>query len=136
MNTRVKDDKAIAEAKERITQEFVNKYYEFLEDVPNGGSKEFGKKYGILLTDEGIAHHKKDTMKNFLWYQQNIFTGRYIHGWEEAGYSKCVIWDLYHDGFFAYTYYSNYRARSTGRSEWYYIPQRVAKEIYKANKRA
>lgn len=27
----------IAQAKARITEEFISRYYEFLEDVPNGG---------------------------------------------------------------------------------------------------
>lgn len=125
----------IEQAKARITEEFISRYYEFLEDVPNGGSKEFGWKYGILLTEEGIRNHSKDTMKNLIWFQQNIFTGRWLPMWVKEGYTKNVIWDLNNEGFLSYQVYSNGMARASNRTDWYYIPQRIAKEIYREHKR-
>ena len=126
----------VEEARNSIKAEFINRYYEFLEDVPNGGTMEFGRKYGILLTEDGIKNHSKDTMKNLLWYQQNIFSGRWLPKWVEAGYSKHVIWDLSNEGFLSYQMYSNHMARATGRTDWYYISQRVARDIYKEHKAA
>ena len=124
----------ITAARGKITAEFIDRYYEFLNDVPNGNTRDFGWKYGIMLTDEGIKNHTKDTMKNFLWYQQKIFAGRWLPKWIEAGYTKQVIWALHNEGFLSYQMYSNHMARASGRTDWYYISQRIAKEIYKEHK--
>ena len=118
-------------AKDRIKEEFIDRYYDFLKDVPNGETKEFGTKYGILLTEEGIRNHSRDTMKNMLWFQQRIFNGRWLPLWVKEGYSKQVIWDLCNKGFLSYQMYSNGMARASNRTDFYYISQRVAKEIYK-----
>lgn len=107
----------------------------FWKMCQTGGSKEFGWKYGILLTEEGIRNHSKDTMKNLIWFQQHIFTGRYLPMWVEEGYTKNVIWDLNNEGFLSYQMYSSGMARASNRTDWYYIPQRTAKEIYREYKR-
>ena len=126
-------DEALA-AKEAISREFLERFREFLQDVPNGGTWDFGKKYGFTLTEKGIQDHSKDTIKNLMWFQSRVFSGRYIPDWEKAGYSRKVIWDLANQGFLSCQEYSNWNARATGRTSFYYISQKVAKEIYKSEK--
>ena len=121
-------------AKEKISKEFLDRFDEFLQDVPNGGTWDFGKKYGFTLTEKGIQDHSKDTIKNLMWFQSRVFSGRYIPDWEKAGYNRYVIWDLANQGFLSLQEYSNWNARATGRTSFYYINQKVAKEIYKRRK--
>lgn len=126
--------KEVEDAKQKIADEFISKYYEFLADVPNGESNDFGWKYGFKFTDEGKADHSKDTIKNLCWFQSRVFSGRFIPEWEKAGYSKYTIWELSNQGFLSWQEYSNWQARATGRTSFYYISQKTAKEIYKARK--
>lgn len=125
----------VEEAKVMIKEEFIRKYYEFLADVPNGTSYDFGRKYGIMLTENGVKKHIKDNLANLKWFQQNIFTGRWIQGWEKAGYEKSLIRALHNEGFLSYQGYYNHSARASGRTEWYFIPQRTATAIYKEFKK-
>ena len=122
------------EAKRKIADEFMGAYHEFLADIADAESIEFGKKYGFTMTSEGIKNHSKDTLKNLMWFQQRVFTGRYLPAWEKVGYDRKVIWQLNKEGWLAYQYYSNWNARATGRTDFYYIPQKTAREIYKASK--
>ena len=124
----------VSKAWERISEEFMNRYWEFLGDVKNGQTKEFGRKYGILLTEAGIEAHSKDTAQNVAWFQQNIFSGRWLPEWEAVGYSRNVIWQLSLDGFLSDKEYSNWTARHTGKTSWFYISQKRAREIYKKAK--
>lgn len=126
------------EARVKIEREFIDGYYEFLEDVntwdpedPNG----FGKKYGFVGNERFKELHGKDTQKNLLWYQGHVFTGRYLPAWEKIGYDRRFIYDLHRSGFLSYQYYSNWMARATGQTDFYYINQAIAKTIYKKYKK-
>ena len=123
-------------AKEKIAAEFMSRYNEFRADVAKyGETVEFGRKYGIFFQDKETAEkYGKDTQKNLCYFQQRIFTGRWLPEWERAGYDRQVIWQLAVDGFLSYQEYSNWMARHTGKTQFYYISQRIAKEIYKAAK--
>lgn len=131
-----RDQEEVRIAKEAIGKEFLQRFDEFLHDVPNGESRDFGKKYGFTLTQEGIEEHKKDTIKNLMWFQSRVFSGRYLPDWERQGFNRYVIWDLANQGFLSNQEFSNYQARATGRTSFYYISQKVAKELYKDAKRA
>lgn len=120
-------------AKEAIASEFINSYYDFLGEVRNGYSQtmEFGKKYGFTLTDEGVETHSKDSLKNLAWYQSRVFSGRWLQDWEAVGYNRFLIWELARQGFLSEKEYSNWNARATGRTSFFFISQKTAKEIYK-----
>lgn len=124
-------------AKEAIAKEFIDSYYEFLEEVRSGKSQtiEFGRKYGFTLTDEGVKDRSKDSAKTLVWFQSRVFSGRWLQDWEAVGYSRYLIWELYKQGFLSNKEYYNWNARATGRTSFYYVSQKVAKEIYKASKR-
>lgn len=130
----------VNEAKAQISKEFIDRFYEFIEDVKTMDVThvgEFGKKYGILLRDESVrVKHSKDTQTNLLWFQSNIFSGRWSQAWEKAGYDRRVIWELHSSGFLSLQEYYNGTARATGRTAFYYINQANAKIIYKAYKEA
>lgn len=130
----------VNEAKEMIAKEFIDKYYEFLNDVntmdvtdtSRGG---FAWKYGFIGGENFKKLHGKDTQKNLLWFQANVKSGRWLYNWEKVGYDRKTIWALYHEGFLSCQYYTNSMARATGQTEFYYINQANAKVIYKENKR-
>ena len=129
------------EARVAIATEFMNGFYEFLADVKaynNGGfdPHDFGMKYGYRLTENGRKEHSKDTQKNMLWYHSHIFSGRHTNGWVKAGYTAEVIWKLWHEGFLSHDDCWSYKARIAGKTDFYYINQNTAKQIYKAHKEA
>ena len=130
------DEIEVKNARDRITTEFINGYYDFIHhEIKNGMTKEFGKKYGFILRDEEtIKKHSKDTLKNLMWYQQTVFSGRWLQGWEKEGYNRSVIWKLHDEGFLSLNEYSNWNARATGCTLFFFISQKVAREIYKTHR--
>jgi hypothetical protein len=122
----------ICEAKMTIAKEFINKYVEWLNDYNNHNmsQSELGRKYGF-----GRGHSEmKDTQKSMLWFQSHIFSGRYIWGWKEVGIDRDTVYELHRTGFLSYDYCTSYKARILGKTDFYYICQNKAKEIYKAYK--
>lgn len=126
----------INEAKVKISKEFIDRFYEFIEDVKTMDVThpgEFSKKYGFLGRDESFkVKHSKNTQTNLLWFQSNVFSGRWSQAWEKAGYDRRVIWELHRSGFLSLDEYFNGTARATGRTCFYYINQANAKILYKA----
>ena len=120
-----------AEAREAIKKEFMDGFYEWLKDEAEMPEEEYGRKYGW---GKGAELHK-DNFDSVKVYMEYIFAGRYLPGWERAGYSKEIIWELHHDGFLSYKWYQSYQARIRGKSDFYYINQKVARQIYKELKR-
>lgn len=120
------------EAKIKIATEFVHRYNEWLSDSNNSEltDREYGKKYGYGKS----ATEKKDTQANMLWFQAHIFSGRFLNGWEKEGFERNTIYNLHQEGFLAYDYNSSWEARQLNKSNFYYINQAKAKEIYKAYK--
>ena len=118
------------EAKEKISLELMNSFREYLNDWDKMPDFEFGKKYGW---GKGSVQPKYcfDALKEFM---DDIFGGRWIQDWEKEGYPREVIWDLHHEKWLSLQEYSNYRARMTGRTSFYYISQRTAREIWKQYK--
>lgn len=120
-----------AEAKAKIGDEFIRRFYEWLDDYDNMPDREYGRKYGWLKNPEVES---KDNIKSLIRFQKYIFSGRWLPEWEREGYERNTIWDLNREGFLSYQEYSNWNARATGRTDFYYISQKTAKEIYKASK--
>jgi hypothetical protein len=125
----------LEEARKKIEQEFMNKYYEFLKDVTELNDKDFGRKYGVTLSEEGKKKYSKDSQASVISFQKNIFCGRYLPHWIEVGFEKHTIWQLHKIGFLSYQWIYNSNAIAMGRTDFYYISQATAKEIYKAYKR-
>ena len=120
------------EAKERICEEFLAAYREWLADRHELSDMEYGKKYGWQKSERLMS--MKDNLQAVSFFQKYIFTGRWLPAWEKVGYDRNAIWDLHREGFLSYQMYSNWQARATGRTDFYYISQKTAKEIYKAAK--
>lgn len=119
------------EAKAKICEEFLTRFYEWLDDYAEMPDKEYGRKYGWQKNPEIEA---TDNIKSLVRFQKYIFQGRYTPEWEKAGYPREIIWQLSRDGFLSNQEYSNWNARATGRTSFYYISQKTAKQIYKEAK--
>lgn len=119
----------VNEAKLKIATEFIGKYVEWLNDYNNKDmtDKEYGRKYGWGRSLEQM----KDTQKSLIWFQSHIFSGRYNYEWKEIGID---YFELYRIGFLSYDNLWGSKARMLGKTDWYYINQKKAKEIYKAYK--
>ena len=66
-----------AETKERITTEFITKYYEWLRDLKDLPEREYGYKYfyGKPKTE------MKDNQKALIYFNTKVFKGRWEQGW-------------------------------------------------------
>ena len=121
-----------AEAKARIKEEFMTIYYEWLNDRNELSEKDYGMKYGWQKSDKLM--NLKDNLTAVTFFQKYIFTGRWLPAWEKMGYERKAIWELNREGFLSYQMYSNWTARHTGRTDFFFISQKTAKEIYKEAK--
>lgn len=123
----------VESARTEIAKEFIETFHEWLKDVTELTESEYWatRKYDLRPADGADI---KDNQKWLLWFQKNVYSGRWLPHWELAGYDKQVIWALHRDGFLSYQWYSNALARATGRTDFYYISQNTAKQIYKQYK--
>lgn len=122
----------IKEAKLRIATEFINRYIEWLNDYnnPNMSEREYGRKYGWGKSAASI----KDTQKSMLWFHGHVFSGKYIQAWKKDGIDLQQLVELHRAGFLSYDFCSSHHARMLGKTDFYYLNQNKAKEIYKAYK--
>jgi hypothetical protein len=120
------------EAKLKIAKEFISKYIEWLNDHnnPEMSDRDYGRKYGWGR----FPSEKKDTQKTMLWFQSHIYSGKYTWEWKESGFDRELIHELHRYGFLSYDYCTSHKARMLGKTDFYYISQNKAKEIYKAYK--
>lgn len=114
------------EARKDICKEFISGYLEWLTDEKEMNDSDYSVKYGWGKAPE--AH--KECFASVKVYMEYFFCGRYLPGWEKAGYTREAIYALNHEGFLSYKFYGNWDARMRGKTEWYYISQRVARNIY------
>ena len=119
----------IKEAKMQIAKEFIGKYLEWLNDHNNADltDREYGRKYGWGKFSEP----QKDTQKTLLWFAGHIFQGKYLQQWRQEGIDP---FELHRAGFLSYDNCSSWKARNLGKTNFFYISQAKAKEIYKAYK--
>lgn len=119
------------EAKAKIKAEFMDGFYEWLKDEREMSEDTYGRKYGY---GKGEVLHD-DSWESLKVYREYFFGGRYLPGWERAGYTREVIRQLKGDGFLSYKEYSNWNARMRGKTDWYFISLKTAKAIYKECRR-
>lgn len=119
----------INEAKLKIAGEFIAKYLEWMGDHNSAEmtDNEYGRKYGWGRSAEPV----KDTQKTMLWFQGHVFSGKYVQQWRAEGIEP---FELHRAGFLSYDYCSSWKARQLGKTDFFYINQAKAKEIYKAYK--
>ena len=115
------------EAKEKISTELMDSFREWLRDWDEMPDSDFGWKYG-WRKGPNKPEENFDGLKRFM---DLIFGGRWLPHWVKEGYPREVIIDLSCEKWLSYKGYSNWNARATGRTDWYYIPQRTAREIWK-----
>lgn len=122
------------EAKLKIAKEFIGKYNEWLNDYNNAEipEREYGRKYGWYRNNS--IPFMKDTQKSMIWFQTHIFSGKYVKAWKEDGIDLQMLVELHRENFLSYDYCTSYKARMLGKTDFYYISQNKAKEIYKAYK--
>lgn len=122
----------IKEAKLKIATEFINRYREWLSDYNNSemSDRDYGWKYGWRRTAETV----KDTQKSMLWFLGHVFSGKYIRQWANDGIDIQTLVALNRSGFLSYDCCTSHHARMLGKTDFYYINQNKAKEIYKAYK--
>ena len=116
-----------AEAKQKIKEEFVRRYYEWLKDEIELSDNDYGRKYGWYKSANG-PH--KDTLKSVNVFQKYIFSGATQERWEAMGIDRKAIWALRSEGWLS-CQEGHYR-----RATFYYLSQQRAKEIYKEAKTA
>ena len=121
-------DTQINEAKKRISELFIDKFYEFLNDLKttNGTGNEFGRKYGIQFRPEFVEKRSKANLSNVAWFTSNIFNGGTIDFWTRNGFEKEMIWALVRDGFLAED-----TPWKSGSKTFYFIRQETAKDIFR-----
>lgn len=119
----------IKEAKLKIAAEFIAKYLEWMADHNNPGlsDSDYGRKYGWGR----FADPVKDTQKSMLWFLGHVFSGKYLHQWKAEGINP---FELHKAGFLSYDYCSSWKARQLGKTDFFYINQNKAREIYRAYK--
>ena len=115
------------EAKERISLELMDSFREWLRDWDEMEKYEFMRKY-YYGKGQNKPKYNFEWLKHFMNYE---FCGRWLPAWEKVGYPREIIWDLNREGWLSYKAYSNWNARATGRTSWYFISQRTAREIWK-----
>lgn len=121
------------ETKEKISKEFIERYYIFLKDWNTLDTKEFGRKYGCICVSNTPI---KDNLKALILFQKNIFNGRFIGAWVKAGYDKQAIWELHREKFLSLYQDNSWEAHQLHQVDFYYISQNTAKQIYKEYKAA
>lgn len=126
------------EAKLRIARDFINRYVEWLGDRNNDemSNMDYAHKYGWSKISFGETKPKqmKNNQSTIIWFQSHIYCGHYIDEWSKMGIDKQVVYQLHKEGFFSYDYCSSYKARMLGRTDFYYINQTKAKELYRLYK--
>lgn len=112
-----------SEAKQRIKEEFMQKYYEWLNDYVNLSNHDYGWKYGWQKNGKQY----KDNQSSVIVFVKYMFSAfRTDDEWEKAGYEREVIHQLNREGFLSDTTRRWVRYR--------YISQATAKQIYKEMK--
>ena len=119
-------------AREKIIEEFMSKYYEWLKDREELSNQEYGMKYGWGKSEKLMS--LKDNLTAVTFFQKYIFSGRWLPQWEKQGYERHIIWELHRSGFLSHDYWTNSNARASGRTDFFYLSQKVAKEVYKEYK--
>ena len=119
----------VNEAKMQIAREFIDKYVEWMTDHnnPEMSDRDYGWKYGYGKHKEPF----KDTQKAVIYFQRYIFSGKYLNQWKADGINP---FELHKAGFLSYDYCTSHKARILGKTDFFYINQNKAKEIYKAYK--
>lgn len=120
------------EAKAMIAKEFIDGFTQWLKDEKEMPEDEYGRKYGWGKAKQ--LHD--DSYKSFTVYVDYMFGGRYIQGWNKAGYESRVIYDLHKEGYLSYKAYYNSYALAHKQTEWYYINRKTAKTIHNQYKEA
>ena len=121
------------EALARIEKEFIDRYYEWLDDIDNMNDHDFGWKYGFCKRKDIVV---KDNIAGVTRFQKYGWQGRWMPDWEKAGFDKYVLWELVKKGSLSCKEYFNSYAVAIRHNEWVFISQEKAKAIYRAHKAA
>lgn len=110
----------IAEAKERITSEFIRRYDEWFADLTNLSDMEYGRKYGWCKTDKVM----KDNQESYIYFHKYIFCG-YAEWtmWLGNGYDRDILIALLDEKFLA--------MKKIKWTTYCFISQATAKQIYR-----
>lgn len=119
----------VAEAKERITTEFIEAFYEWLDDLKLPIDEYWKKGYTSRPREDVVV---KDNLQGIVRFQKNIFCGRWLKHWKEFGFTYYILTELEKEGFLSHQqYWNRYKHPDT---DFFYISQKTAKAIYKENK--
>lgn len=112
----------IAEAKERITSEFIRRFDEWFDDLHNLPDAEYGRKYGWRKTEK-VLNFKKNQAA-YIYFQSYIWCGYAEWGmWLHDGYDRDTLNALTEEKFLSYE-----------QKKWIgycFISQATAKQIYR-----
>lgn len=121
-------DTQINDGKNKVAKIFIDKFYEFIEDLKNtnGTGYEFSRKYGATFHPESVEKHTKNTLTNATWFSSQFFNGGNIDFWTKNGFEKELIWELVKEGFL-----SEFTSWRSGSKTFYYIKQDTVKDIFR-----
>ena len=102
------------EAREAIAKEFIESFYEWLDDLKLPEKEYWGKGYD-RRPKEGVVI--KDNLTGVVKFQSSIFSGRWLMNWKKLGYTLDVLLDLERDGFLSHQHYWNRYKRVCWKSK-------------------
>lgn len=110
-------------AKERITNEFISRFYTWLDDYKNMEEREYAHKYGWYKKPKQYT----DNLIAVAYFQKHIFSAyKSFDRWNRAGYDLNELRELNKIGFLSYA-----------QKKWegfYFISQNIAKQMLKEHK--
>lgn len=109
-----------AEAKAKLTAEFVARYDEWFADFANLPEKEYANKYGWFKSEKTM----KDNQSSYLYFGKYIYSAyAEFTEWVDAGYPREVIFELNEEKFLG--------SKSQDWFRYFFISQAAIKQIYK-----
>lgn len=120
----------IDETRDRISAEYMAHYYEWLHDEAEMSDSDYGRKYGW---GKGEIRHT-DCLASLKVYNRYWGWGAYLPRLKRQGFDSHELWELRKEGFLSYKAYSSWRACQLHETDWFFISERTAVQIYKARK--
>lgn len=118
-----------AEVQTAIKKEFMERYEQWMIDRFDLNDHDYGWKYGWCKSENLM--NLKDSIKAVTIFQKYIFSGKYMQTWEKEGYTRHELWELVRDGWLSEDYSCSSKAIREGKTNFIYLSQRVAKEVWR-----
>lgn len=116
----------VYEAFDKICNEFIDRYHEWLQDERDLSEFDYFAKYGFVRP---INLHQ-DNVESLVIFQQHVFCGRYLSKWKKYGYTAKIMRELHRSGFLKYQKDPRFWSMLCSKRHIYYIDLPTAKQIW------